>query len=105
VPSAGALLATLSSGWTGRVHRHGFAVVLAAAGWGVAIVGAGLAHTLWLAVTCLVLAGGSDMVSGLFRMTIWKQQVGECRYRARRGPHGTQFVPVRPIKVHLVSVV
>jgi MFS family permease len=74
-PSAGALLATLSSGWTGRVHRHGLAVVLAAAGWGVAIVGAGLARTLWLALACLVLAGGSDMVSGLFRMTIWNQTI------------------------------
>jgi MFS family permease len=74
-PSAGSLVATLSSGWTKRVHRHGLAVVLAAGGWGLAIVGAGLAHTLWLALLCLGLAGASDMISGIFRMTIWNQTI------------------------------
>ena len=33
-PSVGALLATATSGWTGRIHRHGLAVCWAAAGWG-----------------------------------------------------------------------
>jgi MFS family permease len=74
-PSAGSLLATLTSGWTGRVHRHGLAVVLAAAGWGVAIVGFGLSHSLGLALACLMLAGGADMISGLFRSTIWNQTI------------------------------
>jgi hypothetical protein len=31
-PSAGSLLSTLASRWTGRIHRHGLMVVLAAAG-------------------------------------------------------------------------
>jgi MFS family permease len=74
-PSAGSLLATLASGWTRHVHRHGLMVVLAAGGWGLAIAGAGLAHALWLALLCLLLAGASDMISGLFRMTIWNQTV------------------------------
>jgi MFS family permease len=74
-PAVGALLATLTSGWTGRVHRHGLAVVIAAGLWGLAIIGFGFAGQLWLALLCLALAGAADMVSGLFRMTIWNQTI------------------------------
>jgi MFS family permease len=74
-PAVGSLLATVSSGWTGRVHRHGLMVLLAAGAWGAAIVGVGFAGSLWLAVTCLALAGAADMISGLFRMIIWNQTV------------------------------
>jgi MFS family permease len=74
-PSAGSLVATLLSRWTSRVHRHGLAVVLAAAGWGAATVGFGLSNTLWLAMLCLMLAGASDMISGLFRSVIWNQTI------------------------------
>jgi MFS family permease len=74
-PSAGSLLATLASRWTGRVHRHGLAVALAAGAWGVATVGFGLSNTLWLALVCLLLAGAADMISGIFRMIIWNQTI------------------------------
>jgi hypothetical protein len=74
-PSAGSLVATLTSGWVARVHRHGLMVVLAAGAWGMAIVGFGLAGSLWLALVCLLAAGAADMVSGLFRMTIWNQTI------------------------------
>ena len=74
-PSAGSLLATVTSGWSGRVHRHGLAVILAAGGWGLAIIGFGFADTLWLALLMLVIAGASDMVSGLFRSIIWNQTI------------------------------
>jgi MFS family permease len=74
-PAAGSLLATVTSRWTGRIHRHGLAVTLAAAGWGVAIIGLGLSRTLWLALLCLVAAGASDMISGIFRSVIWNQTI------------------------------
>jgi len=74
-PSAGSLVASLVSRWTGRVHRHGLAVTLAAGAWGAAILGFGLARTLWLAVLFLFLAGAADMVSGLFRAVIWNQTI------------------------------
>jgi MFS family permease len=74
-PAAGSLLATLTSRWSARVHRHGLAVTLAAAGWGVAIIGFGLTDSLWLALGCLAIAGGADMISGIFRSTIWNQTV------------------------------
>jgi len=74
-PAVGALAVTLTSGWTKRVHRHGLAVAVAAATWGVAIIAFGLAPSLPLALAGLVAAGAADMVSGLFRMTIWNQTI------------------------------
>jgi MFS family permease len=74
-PSAGALVATLTSGWAKKVNRHGLFVAIAAALWGVAIVFFGLAQNLYLALFCLALAGGFDMISGVFRMTIWSQTI------------------------------
>ena len=74
-PAVGALCASLTSGWTARVHRHGSAVAIAAAVWGLAIIGFGFAGNLWLALACLAMAGAADMISGLFRMTIWNQTI------------------------------
>ncbi|HEY0099242.1 MAG TPA: MFS transporter [Pyrinomonadaceae bacterium] len=74
-PSVGALLATLTSGWAKHVHRHGLFVSLAAALWGVAMIFFGFADNLYLALFCLALAGGFDMISGVFRMTIWSQTI------------------------------
>ncbi|WP_406009314.1 MFS transporter [Streptomyces sp. NBC_00637] len=72
---AGALLVSLTSGWTSRVHRHGRMVVLSAALWGGAIAAAGLAGNVWLVLLCLVLAGAFDMVSGIFRGAMWNQTI------------------------------
>ncbi len=74
-PSAGAFVASVASGWSARINRHGLAVTIAAAIWGLAIVAFGFANHLWLALLCLAIAGASDMVSGLFRMTIWNQTI------------------------------
>jgi MFS family permease len=74
-PAAGAVLASATSGWVGRVHRHGLAVILAASGWGIAVVGFGLSGSLVLALVFLALAGFADMVSGIFRTTIWNQTI------------------------------
>jgi MFS family permease len=74
-PAAGSLLATVSSGWTAHVHRHGAAVCVAAAGWGAGIVVFGLASGLGLALAGLVLAGAADMISGIFRTVIWNQTI------------------------------
>ena len=71
----GAFLASATSGWTSRVHRHGVAVATAAAAWGAAIVAFGLAPRLWLAVGALMVAGGADMLSGVFRMTMWNRTI------------------------------
>ncbi len=75
MPAVGSLVLTLTSGWTNRINKHGLAVTIAAAVWGVAIIGFGLSNHLWLALFFLALAGAADMVSGLFRMTIWNQTI------------------------------
>ncbi len=73
--AAGSMLVTLTSGWTARVHRHGLAVLIAAGAWGLGIVLFGMAGSLWLALLGLVVAGASDMISGLFRGIIWNQTI------------------------------
>lgn len=73
--SAGALAIGLFSGWTGRVRRHGRAVVLAAAVWALGIVALGVAPGLVAALLCLAVAGAADMVSGVFRGTIWNETI------------------------------
>lgn len=69
-PGIGALLAALSSGWIGRVRRQGRAVVLVVMSWGGALAAFGLSRTLLLAVAFLVMAGASDVLSAIFRVTI-----------------------------------
>lgn len=74
-PSVGALVATVTSGWANKVNRHGLMVAVAAALWGVAIILFGLAENLYVALFFLALAGGFDMISGVFRMTMWSQTI------------------------------
>ena len=71
----GAMLATLTSGWARRVHHHGRAVVLATITWGASVGIAGLAPNIWFAITFFAVAGGADMISGLFRAVIWNQTI------------------------------
>jgi len=71
----GSMAAFATSGWTSRVHRHGWGVILAATSWGFAIIGFGIAASLPLAVLCLVGAGASDAVSGIFRTAIWNRTI------------------------------
>jgi MFS family permease len=68
--SIGSLLMGLTSGWVTRVDRQGAVVLVAIAVWGVAIIGFGLASTLWLAVFCLAVAGAGDMVSSVLRSSM-----------------------------------
>ena len=72
-PSAGALVASVLSGWMSRVRRQGLGVCVAAAGWGVAIAAFGLATALPLALVMLAVAGAADFVSAVLRSTILLQ--------------------------------
>ena len=68
--SAGAFVASLTSGWMMAVRRQGLAVCVAAAAWGVAIAVVGFAPTLWFALLFLAVAGASDFVSAVLRGNI-----------------------------------
>jgi MFS family permease len=71
----GALAAGLTSGWAKKVNRHGLAVTLAAGFWGVAIIFFGLSPNFYIAFVFLAAAGFFDMISGVFRMTMWNQTI------------------------------
>ena len=75
VGTVGSLIATGTSGWTSRVNHHGRAVVLAAACWGAAVALAGVTANVWVVLVCFAVAGAADMVSGIFRSTIWHQTI------------------------------
>jgi MFS family permease len=72
---AGALLLTLTSGWTARVRRHGRAIAVSAALTGVAIGAFGFATSLPVALLLLAAAGAADMSSAIFRATLWNQTI------------------------------
>jgi MFS family permease len=74
--SAGGLLGALTSGWVHRVRRQGLAIIVAITIWGVSIAAFGLSgNLLVLAMACLAVAGGADVVSAVFRSTILQDTV------------------------------
>src|SRR6478609_11900175 len=73
--TVGALTATALSGWTARVHHHGRAIVLAAMAYGACIALAGTSRSIWVCLLFFALAGGADMISAVFRGTIWNQAI------------------------------
>jgi MFS family permease len=81
-PGLGSMVVSATSSWTRHVHRHGRAIALAVCGWGIAIAAFAFAPSLALAVLALAAAGGSDMVSGIFRTTMWNQTI-PARVRGR----------------------
>jgi MFS family permease len=81
-PGAGALIAALTSGWTGRVRRQGRWVVWMIVGWGIGITMFGLTRSLPIALLGLAIAGGTDAISAIFRSTI-TQVTTPNEYRGR----------------------
>lgn len=71
----GAFLASVTSGWTKHVHRHGLMITIVAILWGVGILFFGLSNNLWIALFFLMTAGFFDMLSGIFRGAIWNQTI------------------------------
>lgn len=73
--AVGSLIVTLTSGWTSSVHRHGRAIVVSAMIWGLGIALVGTTSSLWWVLLFLAVAGGADMVSGIFRSAMWNQTI------------------------------
>jgi MFS family permease len=77
--ATGALIGALTSGWVSRVRRHGLAIILAVTVWGMAITAFGLVgDRFWIALACLALAGGADVISAVFRATIQQLTVPDA---------------------------
>jgi MFS family permease len=66
----GAFVASVTSGWAGRVRRQGRAVLIAVAAWGVTIAVAGVVREPALVLLMFAAAGAADMISGVFRSAI-----------------------------------
>jgi MFS family permease len=66
----GSVVGGLTSGWISRVRRQGLALVIAVAGWGIAVGLAGFARSLWLMVLLLAVGGAADLVSAVYRQSI-----------------------------------
>lgn len=77
-PAIGSLIASATSGWTSRAHRHGRIVVIAAMVWGLAMAAIGVMPNVQLICVMLAIAGAADMVSGLFRGLIWNLTIPDA---------------------------
>ncbi|MFD6244779.1 MFS transporter [Streptomyces roseolus] len=69
-PAFGALLGGVVSGWQNRIRRHGQAILVSVAAWGLAIAAFGLSRNLWIGLLCLAVAGYADTSSMIFRNTM-----------------------------------
>jgi MFS family permease len=69
-PGAGAFLASLLSGWVRNVTARGRALVVCMMVWGAAIATFGLVPVLWIGIVLLAVAGGADIIGGVFRVAI-----------------------------------
>ncbi|MDQ2845013.1 MAG: MFS transporter [Actinomycetota bacterium] len=78
----GVLVGGLTSGWLGKIHRQGVAIVLAICLWGGAVAMFGTTSAIWVAVGWMAVGGWADMVSSTFRSTILQTAI-EDRMRGR----------------------
>jgi Transmembrane secretion effector len=69
-PFAGALLASLTSGWMMTVRRQGLGVCIAAGAWGLAVAFVGFAEAISFALVFLAVAGAADFISAVLRSNI-----------------------------------
>ena len=75
--SLGGVLAALFSGPFTTVGRHGVAVAVSIALWGLAVAGFGLSRSLFVAAGWLVVAGGALLTLGVFRKTVLQTAVSD----------------------------
>lgn len=78
----GAFLATLTSGWTHKALAHGKIITISALFWCVGIIAFGLSPNFYFAIVALGVAGFADMISGIFRSTMWNETI-PYEYRGR----------------------
>jgi MFS family permease len=71
----GGLLAVLTSGWCVKIKRHGLMITVSAMIWCGFIFAFAITPSWWGKIACLFLAGYADMVSGIFRSTLWNELI------------------------------
>lgn len=76
-PSLGALLMTLTSRWTLSCKRYGVFIISSATLWSLSLAFVGIVSSFNLILFGLLCAGFFDMVSGVFRMSLWNETIPE----------------------------
>ena len=76
-PSIGAFLMTITSRWTLARRRYGIFIICAGALWSLSLAFVGLSPSFNLILLALLCAGFFDMVSGVFRMSLWNESIPE----------------------------
>jgi MFS family permease len=76
--ASGALVATLTAHRFIASRRHGVVILSAAFAWSCCMIGFGLAREMPVAIGFLLLAGFADMISGVYRLTIWNQTIPDA---------------------------
>lgn len=76
-PSIGAFLMTISSRWTLARRRYGVFIIGAGALWSLSLAFVGVAPTFNFILLGLLCAGFFDMISGVFRMSLWNETIPE----------------------------
>lgn len=82
-PAAGALVASIYSGWAKKVNRHGVAIACMATLWGLFIILFGVfaaLRELWPTLFFLALASAADEWSGVFRDLVWNTVIPQHLY-------------------------
>ncbi len=72
---AGAMLGSLTSRWTDRLHLYGRGIAVAATLWGVGVAVFGASPFLWLSFVGLLLAGAADAISAILRSAMWNMSI------------------------------
>ncbi|TDC44298.1 MFS transporter [Micromonospora sp. KC213] len=72
-PAAGAAVASLLSGWTGRLRRPGRVLLGVVGAYGLVTIGFGASPVLGLGLAFLALAGAADTISEILRRTLLMQ--------------------------------
>lgn len=81
-PAVGAFLGSITSSWTHKVARHGKMITIAAFVWCLGMIAFGATDHLYLWLFFLAVAGFADMISGIFRSTMWNETIPD-EYRGR----------------------
>lgn len=76
-PAVGAFLGSLTSSWTHKSVSHGKFITISALFWCVGIFLFGWTTNFYLGLIFLGFAGWADMISGIFRNTMWNETIPE----------------------------
>lgn len=80
--AVGAFIASMTSKWTHKSIHHGRFITIAALFWCVGIIFFGISPNFYISLVLLAFAGFADMISGIFRATMWNETIPQ-EFRGR----------------------